>query len=90
VPGWREIETAFGSAILAGDDGPVAAEIAEDGLTASARLRIYRHHIFTTLTEALRAAYPVVGRLVGDGFFAYAAHRFEQAGARRRMGPERR
>jgi len=76
MPGWRELETAFRSAMLAGEDGPVAAEIAEDGLTASARLRIYRHHVFTTLTEALRAAYPVVARLVGDGFFAYAAHRF--------------
>jgi Putative DNA-binding domain len=74
--GWRELEAAFRTAMLTGEDGPVAAEIAEDGLTTSARLRIYRHHIFSTLTETLRAAYPVVGRLVGDGFFAYATHRF--------------
>jgi len=74
--GWRELETAFRSAMLTGEDGPVAEEVAEDGLAASARLRIYRHHIFSTLTETLGVAYPVVGRLVGDGFFAYAAHRF--------------
>jgi Putative DNA-binding domain len=76
MPGWRELETAFRSAMLAGDDGPVTAEIAEDGLPASARLRFYRHHVFSTLTETLGAAYPVVVRLVGEGFFAFAAHRF--------------
>jgi hypothetical protein len=76
MPTWRELATAFRSAMLTGEDEPVAAEIAEDGLTASARLRIYRHHVFSTLTETLRSTYPVVGRLVGDGFFAYATHRF--------------
>jgi hypothetical protein len=77
--GWPELEAAFRTAMLSGEDGSVALEVVEDGLTAGARLRIYRHHVFSTLTETLRAAYPVVSRLVGDGFFAYAAHRFIEA-----------
>jgi hypothetical protein len=47
-----------------------------DGLEPDARLRIYRHHVFATLTAALEAAFPVVCRLVDARFFAYAADRY--------------
>ena len=59
--------------VLGGDAEPVAREIAGDGLDAAARLGIYRHHVFATLTAALKATYPVVCRLVDERFFAYAA-----------------
>lgn len=39
-------------------------------------LRIYRNTIFAKLSDALSELYPVVKLLVGDGFFAYAAHEF--------------
>jgi hypothetical protein len=80
---WPDLQAAFGAAMLTDDpaapDGMLAALVRGDGLGVDARLRIYRHHVLTTLTDVLRSAYPVVARLVGDGFFAYAADRYVRA-----------
>ena len=46
---------------------------------ADARLEIYRRNVLATLHDALAAAYPVVQRLVGTGFFREAAERFARA-----------
>jgi hypothetical protein len=63
------------AAALRGEAGAdLAAIVAGDGIAPRARLAIYRHHFVDSLTESLAAAYPVVHRLVGDGFFRYAAH----------------
>lgn len=70
-----ELQAGFAAALLA-EDPAVRDAIAEDGLAPEARLAIYRHHVFTTLTAALGATFPVVARLVGDGFFRYATHHF--------------
>ncbi|PIQ95468.1 MAG: hypothetical protein COV67_14650 [Nitrospinae bacterium CG11_big_fil_rev_8_21_14_0_20_56_8] len=40
------------------------------------RLDVYRSNVFGALTEALKAAYPVVLKLVGDEFFEFAASQF--------------
>ena len=72
----REMQHAFGVALLGGNATAAVAGIASDGLTPDARLAIYRHHVSATLTDALKAAYPVVCRLVDERFFAYAADRF--------------
>jgi hypothetical protein len=53
-----------------------AEQLLGDGLAPEARLALYRHHVLTTLTEVLQAAYPVVCRLVEARFFAYAADQF--------------
>jgi hypothetical protein len=66
----RELERDFAAALLGGAEESVVAEIEGDGLDPAARLAIYRHHVFTTLTEALEATYPVVVRLVDRRFFA--------------------
>jgi hypothetical protein len=58
------------------DDHGVASTVLGDGLAPKARLAIYRHHVFVTLTEVLKAAYPVVCRLVDERFFAYAADQY--------------
>jgi len=63
-------------AICGGDDAGISEFVAGDGMDPSARLRVYRNHAVITLTDALKATYPVICRLVGDGFFAYAAHEF--------------
>jgi len=76
----RELQAEFRRALLEGVDGEPAgalgAAILADGLSAAARLGIYRHHVLTTLTATLAGTYAVVIRLVGDGFFAYAADAF--------------
>jgi len=75
-----ELQWEFRRALLDGRDGEpagaIGAEIVADGLSAESRLAVYRHHLLTTLTSVLNEAYPVVARLVGDGFFAYAADAF--------------
>ena len=50
--------------------------VAGGGIPPDARLHVYRHHVFTTLTAALKATYPVVCRLVDERFFGYAADRY--------------
>ena len=72
----RELQHAMGRAVLGLDEVPNIAAILGDGLDPSARLGIYRHHYLISLTEALKAIYPVVCRLVDERFFAYAAQSF--------------
>jgi hypothetical protein len=75
MPTLRELQTVFGAALLAGDDGAPMAGVRADGLGAAARLAVYRHHVFASLTATLESTFPVVARLVDPRFFRYAAHR---------------
>jgi hypothetical protein len=72
----RELQTAVRRALQGEPPSALLAEIVEDGLTAGARLAVYRHHVFTTLTDVLMSTYPVVCRLVDSRFFAYAADQY--------------
>lgn len=47
-----------------------------DGMSPRSRLQIYRNHMMQSLTQSLMATYPVVCRLVSEGFFFYAADEF--------------
>ena len=79
---WPELQAQFRDDLLGGDRPPRAslvAEIVEDGLAADARLAVYRHHVRSTLTDALKATYPVVTRLVDEQFFGYMADRYVSA-----------
>jgi hypothetical protein len=80
MPTLPDLQAAFRAALLEARDGdpagPLGAEIRGDGLSPEARLAVYRHHVLTTLAAVLKDAYPVVARLVGDGFFAFAADAF--------------
>lgn len=72
MPTWSELQASFTRALLQ-DDAAIAGAVLGDGLVPEARIALYRHHVLTTLTEVLKAAYPVVCRLVDERFFAYAA-----------------
>jgi hypothetical protein len=72
----RELERGFAAALLGGPEATVLPEILGGGLEPAARLAIYRHHVLSTLTDALKTTYPVVVRLVDERFFAYAADRY--------------
>jgi hypothetical protein len=72
----RELQTRVRDALLDGVDDRLAHEVAGGGLDPHARLDIYRHHVRSTLTGTLQAAYPVVCRLVDERFFAFAADAF--------------
>jgi hypothetical protein len=72
----RELQAGFRAALLADDERGVAPDVVDDGLSASARLAVYRHHVFTSLTAALEATYPVVCRLVDRRFFGWLADQY--------------
>jgi hypothetical protein len=60
-------------------DGEMLDHIDGVGLTPSQRLQIYRNNSLISLTEALKATFPVAHRLVGDGFFRTAGAAFIRA-----------
>jgi hypothetical protein len=72
----RDLQAGMCAALLGSSSEAMTAEICEDGVAANARLAIYRHHVFATLTDVLKTAYPVVCRLVDARFFGYAADRY--------------
>lgn len=69
------LQAAFASAVTGGDEAAVAAQLAGDPALARRRLAIYREAIGANRRGALRSAYPVVARLVGEAFFDEAARR---------------
>ena len=71
-----EVQREFRAAMLDDDAGAVAGRVCADGLEASARLAVYRHHVVSSLTAALESTYPVVTRLVDARFFHFAADRY--------------
>lgn len=64
-----ELQSAFRAACLGRDSPAFAALIDGARIGAEARLRIYRHHVFDSLSTALAATFSTVHALVGDGFF---------------------
>lgn len=64
------------TAILGGDSGPIANELLAGQANAAARFNIFRNNTFASLTECLKAVFPVTVRLSDERFFAYAAHEF--------------
>jgi hypothetical protein len=71
-----ELQADFAAAILDQDASAVAGLIAPDDLSPGARIQIYWHHVFSSLTEALESTYPVVCRLVDRRFFGFAVDRY--------------
>ena len=74
-----ELQSAFRSVCLGGDAPDLAALVDGARIGADARLRIYRHHVFDSLSTALGATFSSVLSLVGEGFFRalardYIAH----------------
>ena len=77
----RDLQAAFAAHLLGADRADLAAEvlaaeISGDTIPASARLRVYRHHVFESLGSALAATFPTVEALVGADFFRRLARAF--------------
>jgi hypothetical protein len=74
-----ELQQLIGSALLTGNEAALSAlepEIEAGALAPRVRLAVYRNNVLASLTEALRETFPVISRLVGDQFFAFAAGEF--------------
>ena len=75
----RELLARFRTALLEQDAGDLVADVLPDGLSASARVAVYRHHVRASLTEALVSTFPVVCRLVDPRFFGWLADSYIRA-----------
>src|SRR6516162_6244608 len=80
----RDLQRAMGRSVLGQEEASLADAIVGDGMVPASRLGIYRHHYEISLTEALKAIYPAVCRLVDERFFGYAAHEYIKAHPPRR------
>lgn len=78
-----ECQRAFLAALYDERRAGAARWVAGNGLSAEARLRIYRHRSEDVHTDALRTTFPAVLALVGDAFFVNIAHGY------RRVHPSR-
>ncbi|HVA55876.1 MAG TPA: DNA-binding domain-containing protein [Gammaproteobacteria bacterium] len=76
TPSLPELQRQFAAAMLGGAPMPLNAWVLGKGLTPEARLQIYRNIVFNNHAAALRTAYPVVLKLVGEDFFENAAARY--------------
>ena len=76
APSLHRLQTEFMEWVLGHDSAGVADSVRGNGLTASARLGIYRNIVFNNLTATLATAYPTVKTLVGDDFFETIAARY--------------
>ncbi len=74
MPGLRELQTTFSENLFDENASSVQTSIYAGDFNTGQRMQIYRNNIITSFTDALRAVYPVVERLVGHGFFLYAAN----------------
>ncbi len=74
-----DLQRDFVAAVFDTDCERFPGEV-RDGRFGGARLfQIYRNNVFLSLTGALAAVYPVVQRLVGEGFFNYLSDSFIRA-----------
>ncbi len=74
--GLRELQLGFASAVLDGAEGDFDRHVRTAGLSGARRLQVYRNNALLSLTGALEAVYPVARRVVGEGFFRYAAAQY--------------
>ncbi len=62
-------QSDFRRAILSADRPVPDGLVGPTGARAGKRFDVYRNNVAVSLTEALRAAFPVIRKLVGDEFF---------------------
>ncbi|MGC2200799.1 MAG: DNA-binding domain-containing protein [Stellaceae bacterium] len=71
-----QLQHGMCAAIRGGREPELLRLIDNGGIQPEARLRIYRNHAILSLTETLKATFPVVCQLVDERFFCYAAHEY--------------
>jgi hypothetical protein len=69
------LQAQFADAVTGGDGQALVPHLAGDVAGGQRGLAVYRDAILANRRDALLAAFPVVARLVGEGFFGEAARR---------------
>jgi len=78
VPALAELQRAF-AASLRDQTLPVPAVVAGGEFGPDARLQVYRNNHRSGLRRALADCYPILFKLVGEGFFAWMTHGYLSA-----------
>jgi hypothetical protein len=73
-----DLQTDFTAAVFDGRPEMIA-RVRAGNFRPAQHLQVYRNNVVESLTGALRAVFPVIEKLVGDGFFRYAAHEYLRA-----------
>ena len=79
MPTLHETQGAFHASLFDRETVWPDLAIRPAGASPQKRMDIYRNNVFHSLSEALGDTYPAVKRLVGAGFFAYAADAYLRA-----------
>jgi hypothetical protein len=79
MPALRELQLRFAAALFDAADESVHEHVLEDGMTAQARLGIYRNNLREGFIKALAIGFPVIERLVGADYFRQLALEFLHA-----------
>jgi hypothetical protein len=73
-----ELQKEITLAILNGDVSSIRSELKTSHADAGRRFAIYRNNSLLSLTNHLKAVFPVTAKLGDERFFAYAAHEFSR------------
>lgn len=76
MPSLREVQNDFLNHLIDANTVSAEAWVLADGLTPAGRMQIYRNNLYTSLSDALAAVYPVIQRLVGIEFFRQTARAY--------------
>lgn len=72
----RELQRGFSAAVFSGRYAEFGPHVQSTAVSESRRLQVYRNNLIIGLTGVLASVYPVVQRLVGEGFFRHACARY--------------
>ncbi len=71
-----DLQAAFAAHVAGDERHELVASVIGDSISAEARLRVHRHHVFSGLAKSLAATFPTVQVLVGEAFFQAMARAF--------------
>lgn len=77
TPSLRELQQAFAAGVFE-ESNTLVPHLRDGVCPAVQHLQIYRNNVFNKLTDALGACYPVVQKLVGEGFFGFLADAYSR------------
>lgn len=73
MPSLSDLQRGFAESVLHAASPDFIRHVVSGRFRAEQHFQVYRNNVFENLTAALKAVYPVIERLVGEGFFRYAA-----------------
>lgn len=73
MPSLHELQRGFAESVLHATSPDFIRHVVSGRFRAEQHFQVYRNNVFENLTAALKAVYPVIERLVGEGFFRYGA-----------------